>query len=75
MREGCYMEHEFNGKLVTIDDTDISFEAMYTKEYIPKEYMDDIKKANLLIIPYENFREKGDLLFSGNYSGIFRKLT
>lgn len=63
MREGCFMEHEFNGKLVTIDDTDISFEAMYSKEYIPKEYMEDIKKANLLIIPNENFRGKGNLLF------------
>ena len=63
MREGCFVEHEFNGKLVTIDDTDISFEAMYRKEYIPKEYMEDIQKANLLIIPNENFRGKGNLLF------------
>ncbi len=57
------MEHEFNGKLIKIEDTDISFEKMYNKEYIPEEYKEDIKKANLLVIPNEDFREKGDLLF------------
>lgn len=33
------------------------------KKYIPSEYLDEIKKANLLIVPNENFRKKGDVLF------------
>ena len=32
-------------------------------QYIATEYLDDIKKANLLIIPNENFRDEGDVLF------------
>ena len=48
---------------VKISDTDISFEQIYNKEYIPEEYIDDIKKANLLIIPNESFRDEGDILF------------
>ncbi len=48
---------------VKIYDTNISFEQIYNKEYIPKEYIDDIKKANLLIIPNEDFRDEGDILF------------
>lgn len=48
---------------VKISDTEISFEQIYNKEYIPKEYIEDIKKANLLIIPDENFRDEGDILF------------
>ena len=48
---------------IKISDTAISFEQIYNKEYIPKEYIEDIKKANLLIIPNENFRDEGDILF------------
>ncbi|MBP3238702.1 MAG: hypothetical protein J6M24_06455 [Lachnospiraceae bacterium] len=48
---------------IKISDTAISFEQIYNKEYIPKEYVEDIKKANLLIIPNENFRDEGDILF------------
>lgn len=57
------MQHEIFDKVLTISDTDISFEQIYKKEYIPVEYIDDIKKANLLIIPNENFRDEGDILF------------
>ena len=57
------MQHEIFDKVLTISDTDISFEQIYKKEYIPVEYIDDIKKANLLIIPHENFRDEGDILF------------
>ena len=48
---------------IKISDTAISFEQIYNKGYIPKEYIEDIKKANLLIIPNENFRDEGDILF------------
>ena len=48
---------------VNVSDTEISFEQIYNKEYIPMEYIEDIKKANILIIPNENFRDEGDILF------------
>lgn len=57
------MKHEIFEKSINISDTDITFERMYQKEYIPTEYIDSIKKANLLIIPNEDFRDKGDILF------------
>ncbi len=57
------MKHEIYGKRINIFDTDITFENIYQKEYIPEDYIDEIKKANLLIIPNEVFRDKGDILF------------
>lgn len=57
------MEHEIFEKTLKIVDTDITFEQIYDKEYIPKEYLEDIKKANLLIIPNEGFRDAGAVLF------------
>lgn len=55
--------HEIDGKKVEVVDTETTFEQIYKKEYIPAEYIEDIKKANILIIPNENFREEGDKLF------------
>lgn len=57
------MTHEINYKKVQIIDSDLTFEKIYEKKYIPIEYLDEIKKANLLIVPNENFRKKGDVLF------------
>lgn len=57
------MKHEIFDKTLKIVDTDITFEQIYDKEYIPKEYLEDIKKANFLIIPNEGFRDAGDVLF------------
>lgn len=57
------MKHEIFDKTLKIIDTDITFEQIYDKKYIPKEYLEDIKKANLLIIPNEGFRDTGDVLF------------
>ena len=48
---------------IKIYDSDISFEQIYNKEYIPKDYIEDIRKANLLILPNESFRDEGDILF------------
>lgn len=57
------MKHEIFDETLKIIDTDITFEQIYDKKYIPKEYLEDIKKANLLIIPDEGFRDTGDVLF------------
>ena len=57
------MNHEITEKTLKIEDSDISFNTIYEKEYVPKDYIDDIKKANFLIIPEETFREEQTLLF------------
>lgn len=57
------MTHEIDEKKLEISDTDITFEKTYNKDYVPIEYIDDIKKANILLIPDENFRDEGDILF------------
>ena len=40
------MTHEINYKKVQIIDSDLTFEKIYEKKYIPSEYLDEIKKAN-----------------------------
>lgn len=57
------MKHEIFGNTLKIVDTDLTFEQIYDKDYIPKDYMDEIKRANLLIIPNEGFSDSGDVLF------------
>ncbi len=57
------MTHEIFDTVLNVSDTDITFETLYQKPYIPKEYLPDITKANLLIIPNENYRDEGDILF------------
>lgn len=48
---------------INISDTDINFETILEKEYIPQKYLDDIKGANVLIIPNEGFRGKKGFFF------------
>ena len=57
--------------IIRVSDTDITFEQIYSKKYIPLEYIDEIKKANLLIIPNENFRDEGDILFPETTRELF----
>lgn len=58
------MQHEtYDNPCLKIEETTLTFEKIYKKEYIPTQYIDDIKKANCLIIPSENFRNEKDILF------------
>mgnify|MGYP000276111666 CR=1 FL=1 len=58
------MEHESDiEKMIDVIDTELSFESVYKKKYMPKEYEDEIKSANVLLIPNENFRGKQGLFF------------
>lgn len=57
------MKHEIFDTILNISDSNITFEKIYQKDYVPAEYIHDIKRANLLIIPNENFCEEGDVLF------------
>lgn len=57
------VKHEVFDKKIEIEETDITFDSIYDKPFIPQDYIEDIKKADILIIPKENFREEGDVLF------------
>lgn len=46
-----------------IEDTDLTFEEVYEKPYTPKEYMEEIKQANVLMIPEEGYRDNPDNFF------------
>ena len=43
---------------INVTDVDINFESIYEKDYIPQKYIEEIKQANVLIIPNEGFRLK-----------------
>lgn len=45
------MKYEVFNKKIGIEETDITFETIYNKPFIPKDYIEDIKKADILIIP------------------------
>lgn len=62
-KEEVLVKHEVFDKKIEIDETDITFDSIYDKPFIPQDYIEDIKKADILIIPEENFREEGDVLF------------
>lgn len=57
------MNHEIKNASLVIVDTDISFNSIYKKGYVPQDYIEEIKRANFLIIPEEKFREEEILLF------------
>lgn len=62
-KEEVLVKHEVFDKKIEIEETDITFDSIYDKSFIPQDYIEDIKKADILIIPEENFREEGDVLF------------
>ncbi|MCT4477730.1 hypothetical protein N0U24_11255 [Peribacillus frigoritolerans] len=52
------MMHESNKtKDLVVQESNLTFSDIYSKPYFPKEYEEDIKKANLLLLPYEGFRD------------------
>ena len=62
-KEEVLVKHEVFDKKIEIEETDITFDSIYDKPFIHQDYIEDIKKADILIIPEENFREEGDVLF------------
>ncbi|OOR21735.1 hypothetical protein [Bacillus cereus] len=58
------MIHESNKvNDLVITEGKLNFEDIYSKSYFPKEYEEDLKKANLLLIPYEGFKTIEDPVF------------
>ncbi|MFF2484689.1 hypothetical protein [Paenibacillus sp. NPDC058071] len=49
---------------IEIEEVETNFETIYNNTYFPKEYSDEIQKANALIIPYDkDFRDHSSPLF------------
>lgn len=65
------MQHEIEKKTFNITNSDITFESIYNKPYIPPEYIDEIKQANLLLIPNENMGGNGGITFPETTQELF----
>lgn len=51
------MLHETNNKKITVEDMTVDFQSVYREEYFPKDLLNEIGKANMLIIPNYFSRE------------------
>lgn len=70
------MIHEINkDSKVTITDDLLTFKDLYNKDYFPSEHIDSIKKANILLIPYERFRDVDYPIFPEETSVFFEYLN
>lgn len=52
-----------NESKIIVLDSEINFDKIYEKEYVPKEYISDIKKSNFLIIPCEKYKNENCIFF------------
>lgn len=58
------MQHESNAvKELIVTDSDLRFQEVYSKPYTPQEYINNIKNANVLMIPDENFNDTEGYFF------------
>ena len=60
--------------MVIITESEIRFEDIYKKPYVTSNILDEIKKANALILPNEGFRDKTDPMFPEETSVFFEYL-
>lgn len=45
------MLHESNNEILTVRDCSENFDTIFEKEYFPQKLVDEIKEANVLLIP------------------------
>ncbi|MBR0596428.1 hypothetical protein [Sinanaerobacter chloroacetimidivorans] len=58
------MKHWINDEdTLDVQDSELTFDAVYSKEYIPTECLGELKKADILLIPEEMFRERRGCFF------------
>lgn len=57
------MKHEIFEKKITIDEAGVSFDEIYKKSWFPNEIADEVKKANVLIIPTDYNNDYADVVF------------
>ncbi len=68
------MRHISNKSTIMVTDALLHFEDVYQKPYFASQYLDEIKNANLLLIPSENIRENMEPIFPELTSDLFRYL-
>lgn len=56
--------------MVEINDSTLTFENVYNSEYAPKD--NELKQANLLLLPYHNYREGVEYSFGENAEEFLR---
>lgn len=57
------MLHESDANLFEISESSLTFEEIYKKPFFPKQYEQELKKANVLLIPFENTRSGIEVAF------------
>lgn len=68
------MFHESENKsLLRISESSLNFSRIISMPYTPEEYMDDIKYANVLLIPEDRYQD-GTWLFTEYTSEIYNYL-
>lgn len=68
------MRHISTKSNIMVASVDFHFEDVYQKPYFAKEYLEEIKKANLLLLPSENIREGLEPVFPELTSDFLRYL-
>ena len=58
--------------MLKIKNTEVTFEKIFKEDYIPKEYEDEIKHSNILLIPSKTFRDKNILYFPEGTKDFFQ---
>lgn len=59
------MKHEIKKEIFTIKDIKEDFEFWIEKDYISKSLKEELQGVDILILPYENFRENKNLFPQG----------
>ena len=59
--------------MIEIKNSDVTFESVYTSDYVPSDL--NLKKANLLLIPYRNYRPNIEYCFGEYSEEFFRYVT
>jgi len=70
------MSHEsYEINKLEIDDCDVTFSSIYEKPYVTDELLEIIKGAEILIIPIEDFRDNGGLVFPEETDKLYHYFT
>lgn len=68
------MRHISTKSNIMVADVELRFADVYQKPYFATEYFEEIKKANLLLLPSENIREGLEPVYPELSSDFFRYL-
>ena len=58
--------------MLKIKNTEVTFKELFKENYIPKEYENEIKNSNFLLIPNKGFRNKGIVYFPEGTRDFFQ---